>query len=335
MGLCGYSAAPLSDATASSVLVEEPLGFPGTAITWRGIGGYRETLATAGPGTNVATLVGHNTVRRLVVGAAGRPATTDEIGGWPDLVETAMDEGAVGFSSGLTYAPGMYGDRAELTELAAAAARHGGVYHTHMRYGDLGILGSVDDAIATAAAAGARVNISHLYPSPDDSPNLPDRVAERLAAARERGVDVTFDLTLFRRGCGPWTQGLPTWALDGGTTALRARLREPDGAQRRSDRSSRPPKPPQHRRTGTTPTWSTSRNPRRNGTSAEASPTSRASPVWSRSTRPSTCSSRTRSSGWVRRTSARPTLTPCSATRCACRSPTACVRIRTGTARWA
>ena len=96
-----------------------------------------------------------------------------------------------------------------------------------MRYGDLGILGSVDDAIATAAAAGARVNISHLYPSPDDSPNLPDRVAERLAAARERGVDVTFDLTLFRRGCGPWTQGLPTWALDGGTTALRARLREP------------------------------------------------------------------------------------------------------------
>ena len=81
MGLCGYSAAPFSDATASSVLIEEPLGFPGTAITWRGIGGYRETLATAGPGTNVATLVGHNTLRRWSSGRQGdRPPRTRSAG---------------------------------------------------------------------------------------------------------------------------------------------------------------------------------------------------------------------------------------------------------------
>jgi N-acyl-D-amino-acid deacylase len=227
LGLCGYSAAPLSDSTAGSVRVEEPLGFPGIDITWRGIGGYREALAAAGPGTNVATLVGHNTVRRLVVGAAARPATGDEVRRMADLVSTAMEEGAVGFSSGLTYAPGMYGDRAELTALAGAAARHGGAYHTHMRYGDLGVLGSIDDAIATAEAAGARVNISHLYPSPQDPSDQPERIGERIGAARARGIDVTFDMTLFRRGCGPWNQNLPQWALDGGTAALADGLRDP------------------------------------------------------------------------------------------------------------
>src|SRR4051812_37925850 len=87
-----------------------------------------DKLAKLGLGLNVATLVGHNTVRREVMGSVNRLANADEITKMQSLVDRAMREGAVGFSTGLEYVPGIYSNTAEVVALAKAAAAHGGVY---------------------------------------------------------------------------------------------------------------------------------------------------------------------------------------------------------------
>jgi N-acyl-D-amino-acid deacylase len=86
-----------------------------------------------GLGINVASLVGHNSVRGEVMGAANRLATPDEIKRMQSLIDQAMRDGAVGFSTGLEYIPGTFSNTAEVIALAKAAAAHGGVYTSHMR----------------------------------------------------------------------------------------------------------------------------------------------------------------------------------------------------------
>src|SRR5215472_1755126 len=91
-----------------------------------------DKLTRLGLGINVASLVGHNSVRREVMGGANRTATSEEIRKMQALVDRAMRDGAVGFSTGLEYVPGVYSNTAEVVALAKAAAAHGGVYTSHM-----------------------------------------------------------------------------------------------------------------------------------------------------------------------------------------------------------
>jgi N-acyl-D-amino-acid deacylase len=105
-----------------------------------------------------------------VLGSANRPPTAAELRTMQDLVEQAIDEGARGFTTGLSYAPGLFGSVEELAALASVAAKHGLTYHTHMRYGDLSVRESVDEALETARRAGVTLNISHLYPRPNRPP---------------------------------------------------------------------------------------------------------------------------------------------------------------------
>ena len=92
-----------------------------------------DKLEKLGLGLNVASLVGHNSVRREVMGAANRLAAPAEIEKMKSLVDRAMRDGAVGFSTGLEYVPGTYSNTAEVVALAKVAAAHGGVYTSHMR----------------------------------------------------------------------------------------------------------------------------------------------------------------------------------------------------------
>ncbi|RYZ58674.1 MAG: D-aminoacylase, partial [Chitinophagaceae bacterium] len=82
---------------------------------------------------NVASLIGHNSVRRAVIGTANRKPTEEELKKMEALVEKAMQDGAVGLSTGLIYIPGTYAATDEVVRLAKAASRHNGVYATHMR----------------------------------------------------------------------------------------------------------------------------------------------------------------------------------------------------------
>ncbi len=138
VGLCGFSAAPLSADSLRGMIDEEPVfAFPDVDWDWTTIGGYREAVATARPATNVTTFVGHNTLRRLVIGGADRPPTTAELERMRSLVREAIGQGARGFTTGLSYAPGLFASVDEVAALAAVAAERGLTYHTHMRYGAL------------------------------------------------------------------------------------------------------------------------------------------------------------------------------------------------------
>ncbi|MEP6637751.1 MAG: amidohydrolase family protein [Chloroflexota bacterium] len=228
VGLCGFSAGPIGPDSLARLIDEEPVfAFPGVAWDWTSIGGYREAVERAAPATNVATFVGHNSLRRFVIGSADRPPTPAELARMVDLVDEAIDQGARGFTTGLSYAPGLFAGVDELVVLAAAAAARGRPYHTHMRYGPDGVRASVREALETAERADVELNISHLYPPANEPPEAADELLALLGDARHRGLDVTFDLTIFRRGGGAWVQSLPGWARDGGQAGTAAVIRDP------------------------------------------------------------------------------------------------------------
>jgi N-acyl-D-aspartate/D-glutamate deacylase len=225
VGHCGFSAAPVTASTVTDMAREEPVfGFPGVEWSWRDLDGYLAAVRARQPATNILSLVGHNTVRRLVVGGAARTARDDETRKMAAHVDATLDAGAVGLSTGLSYAPGLYADESELHELARVAQRRGRRYHTHMRYGGMPIRVALAEAIRVAEATGVGVNVSHLYPSPADSPGEAEQLLNDIDGARARGLDVTFDLTVFCRGGGAWLQALPGWARSGGVAATVERL---------------------------------------------------------------------------------------------------------------
>jgi N-acyl-D-aspartate/D-glutamate deacylase len=233
VGLCGFSAGPVSPETIATMVDEEPVfGFPGVDWSWRSIDGYLEAVNRTGVSTNTVTLVGHNTLRRFVMGGAQRAPTDAELRRMQDLIRTAFDEGARGFSTGLSYAPGTFATTDELVALTKVAANAGKPYHTHMRYDDQGVRASVSEAIETAERSGDELNISHLYPRPSDPVDEADRYIEMIEAARGRGVRVTWDTTVFPRGGGAWVQSLPLWVLDGGMAAMQERLHDPEVRKR-------------------------------------------------------------------------------------------------------
>lgn len=228
VGHCGFSAAPVTPQTAATMVDDEPVfGFPGVGWNWTDVPGYLAALRERRPATNVLTLVGHGTVRRLVMGGASRRARPPEAAAIATHVSAALEAGAAGVSTGLSYAPGMFADETELHGLARIAGRLGRRYHTHMRYGGTPIRTALAEAIAVASATGVAVNISHLYPAPDDPPGEAERILADVDRARAAGLDVTFDLTVFCRGGGAWLQALPGWARAGGLAGTVEHIADP------------------------------------------------------------------------------------------------------------
>lgn len=238
VGHCGFSAAPTDETTRRTLKKEEPVfGFPGPDAQevdwgWESISAYLDQLSETRPRTNVGTLVGHNTLRRLVVGSESRAPTDDELRAMAALARLSIEQGALGVSTGLSYPPGLYAETREIVALARAAARSGRRYHTHMRYGGAPVRESLEEAIETGRRAECQVNVSHLYPTADDGDNEANVLLEMIDGENERGGDVTFDLTLFTRGGGAWSQSLPGWALEGGLAALTGRVEDPAQRQR-------------------------------------------------------------------------------------------------------
>src|SRR5262249_30482544 len=111
-------------------------------------------LEKLGLGLNVGSLAGHNSVRREAMGAANRAATPEEIRQMQALVDRAMREGALGFSTGLEYVPGVYSNTAEVVALAKAAAAHGGVYTSHMRDEGIHEIEAITEAVNVGREAG-------------------------------------------------------------------------------------------------------------------------------------------------------------------------------------
>ncbi len=189
-----------------------------------------EALARAkqiGASVNFATLVGHNTVRRAVMGTERRPATPDELSRMKSLVWKAMADGAIGFSTGLQYVPGAYAEPMEIAELVRVAANAGGIYTSHMRNEGTALEAAVAETIRAGEAGGARIEISHLKV---DSPKNWGASVKALAlidAARLRGVDVRADEYAYTAASSGLAIRFPSWALEGGQSKIDQRLDDP------------------------------------------------------------------------------------------------------------
>jgi N-acyl-D-amino-acid deacylase len=176
---------------------------------------------------NVACLVPNGNVRMEVMGLETRPPTPEELRRMCRLVREAMEQGAVGLSSGLDYIPSRYAEEAELAELCQEIAPFGGVYVTHMRrYDPEGVLDSMEEVFRIGRAAGCAVHISHFN-------SRADLVLPKLDAGRAAGADVTFDLYCYLAGSSILGMyALPPWVQEGGIDATLARLREAEVRQR-------------------------------------------------------------------------------------------------------
>ena len=229
VGHCGFSAAPVRPECREAFRRDSfVLSYQGYEWTWDDIAGYREALASTQPAINVATLVGHGALRHYAMGQAARLATDREMALMKAELNKALEQGARGLSSGLTYAPGRFSDVEELVELGKVIRRHNGIYHTHMRDYTRFLLESIEEAIRVGEAAGIPVNLSHMYPAARPFWGETAHKATALVeGARQRGVEVTFDITPWTRGGGPYMQMLPDWAQEGGITSLKKRLQDP------------------------------------------------------------------------------------------------------------
>jgi N-acyl-D-amino-acid deacylase len=200
-------------------------GVPHTS--WRTVADYRALYDEARPAINAALLVGHNTLHAGICGYEPRGGTPDEIKRMIRTLEQALDEGAIGLSSGLAYPPGSAVPREELVALAGIVAQRGGVYTTHMRSESDRLIEAIDEAIDIAERSGARLQISHLKASGRDNWSKLDTAFEKIRdAARE--LQIGSDRYPYTAGSTDLDIVLPQWATYGGRDAILGRLRDPE-----------------------------------------------------------------------------------------------------------
>jgi len=196
VGNCGSSAIPPAD---------DPI-LGSMNKTWTDLDGYFEAVAARQPSVNVMAQVGHNTVRRAVMGMDRRAPTAAELATMRGLVEMAMEQGTSGFSTGLIYQPGRYSDTEEVVELARPCAEHGGVYNSHMRNEGERLFEAVDELIHIGREAGCACHISHHKAAGKANWGRVAESLERVDAANASGSDITLDVYPYTAGSGPMYQ---------------------------------------------------------------------------------------------------------------------------------
>ncbi len=233
VGNCGFSAYPpardpseLRSFANGIFCGDDTWGWPSTEAYLRAI----EASRTA----NVASLVGHGSLRIAVAGNCQGPLTESELHSMESLLAEALAAGAVGFSTGLMYAPGSSAPTNELQRLCNVTAKHGGIYTSHIRSYFSGLVDAVEEQLDLAHHSGGRLQISHLQAVGANNWRLQSKAIDAIEWARTEGIDVEFDCYPYVAGSSVLTQVLPQGALDGGIPALMARLRNP--AQRQTIR---------------------------------------------------------------------------------------------------
>ncbi|CAN5745515.1 amidohydrolase family protein [soil metagenome] len=191
------------------------------------LGAYLDSAAVLGVGLNVAFLVGHNTIRRDVLGAADRAPSAAELERMRGMVTQAMIDGAYGLSTGLRYTPGFYAETDEVVALADAAARHGGIYTSHLRDEGFLLIEGVREAIDIGRLAGIPVVLTHHKVVGAPMWGSSARTLAMIDSARAAGIDVMADQYPYTATHTGISILVPPWALAGGTREFLARLEEP------------------------------------------------------------------------------------------------------------
>ncbi|MFM9939790.1 MAG: N-acyl-D-amino-acid deacylase family protein [Hyphomicrobiaceae bacterium] len=222
VGSCGFTAAPIPPGRLPVVADYLAAMGPGMTLSESNFADYLDAFPKTS--VNVATQVGHNTLRVAVMGLDNRAPTTDEQAAMERLAEAALEAGAFGVSSGPFTAPGAYAKPVELEALATITARRGGTYATHLRDEAENVLGAVDEVIAVAERTGARTRIVHVKLSGTPGWGRAPLLIEKVEAARRRGLSIDCDHYPYTTAVNPVRNLLPAWVQEGGDARFLERL---------------------------------------------------------------------------------------------------------------
>jgi N-acyl-D-amino-acid deacylase len=234
LGNCGIAPAPFTRENLDLLrsYVEPVLGKTEREWSWETVGQYMDTLVRARPSENVATYVGHGTLRISVMGFENKAASSNELERMKHLLEEGLQAGAIGLSLGLMYAPGNYTSREELEGLCSALPKYGGLLATHIRGEGNSLIPSIEEVIWIAERNDVPLQISHLKAAGRSNWGSITRAMELVEEARSRGLDVTCDVYPYTAGSTSLTTLLPPWALEGGISRTLEMLRDPDSRKR-------------------------------------------------------------------------------------------------------
>ena len=234
IGVDGNSYAPFRNQEDFLRFVEINSGLDGNPPlpgTWSTVEQYLDMFDRKSA-VNIAYILGNSPVRIDAIGWESAPATERDIANMKAMIREAMQEGALGLSTGLDYPPGGYASTDELVELSKQVAELGGIYHTHVRYksGDM-FMDPFREAIEIGERSGVPVHITHFYqkaPSPGGAPELLGLVED----AAESGQDVTFDSYPYSLGSTRILIVFPDWVHEGGPERLKQALADEDARER-------------------------------------------------------------------------------------------------------
>jgi N-acyl-D-amino-acid deacylase len=237
VGQDGFAWAPVPPAWRTALArywgpVNGPPWLPdGTHLLQSDLAGYREVLKGR-LGLHVAVLAGHANLRLPVAGFALRRLAAEEVGRMVVALESSLDQGACGLSTGLTYVPARAADTAELLALAERLAPRDLPYVSHLRGYGPDIFAAAAEAVDLARHTGCRVHLSHLHLAAREVWGQADRLLAQLDRARAEGCALTWDLYPYQAGSSVLSQYIvPHWQ-DGGPEAFLRRLAQPDAARR-------------------------------------------------------------------------------------------------------
>ncbi len=176
---------------------------------------------------NVASLFGHNTIRRKVMGGNfSRPPTNGEMSDMKNLVDQAMRDGALGLSTGLIYLPGTYSKTDEIVELAKVSAAYGGLYASHMRNESIRVFEAIDEFLTVAKEAKIRAELSHIKVGGESMWGKSPEILAKLEKAREEGIEITQDQYAYTASSTSLSVLIPDAYLEGGNDAYKERMRD-------------------------------------------------------------------------------------------------------------
>ena len=199
----------------------------GVAFDWKDFNGYFAKLRQLGTTVNVGTFVPATMVRRAIIGMDNRPPTAEELSRMEAMVDQAMRDGAFGLSSALIYVPGTFAKTEELVALAKVAAKHNGIYITHIRGESFNLFNALDEAIRIGRDAGLPVVIYHLKVGAKANWGRMNEAVAAIDKANAAGVRVSATMYPYTAGGTGLSATLPLWVQEGGRDKMLERLKDP------------------------------------------------------------------------------------------------------------
>src|SRR5438034_5265810 len=230
IGHCGFSVAPCLPGKVQALADYLSGGAPWLPFRETSFPDYLDSFPAVA--VNAGMLVGHNTLRLMVMGLEDRAPTAAELDQMCALLDEGLGAGALGLSTGLFTPPGSFAESAEIMALCAVVARHKAAYFTHIRDESNRVMEAIEEAIAVARAYPIHVQIVHLKCSGVDNWGKAAQILARIDEARAAGCDIDCDAYPYAAGANPLKNLLPPWVQVGGNAAMLARLALPEARAR-------------------------------------------------------------------------------------------------------